>query len=85
MEWSVVTVIVVLVGLFAAIAGPIIKLNSTITKLSTMIDYALKKLDELEEKDGMLREERKASHEKSTSGLTNRGSFCSSTKHGYSF
>lgn len=64
MEWSVVTVIVVLVGLFAAIAGPIIKLNSTITKLSTMIDYALKKLDELEEKDGMLREERKASHEK---------------------
>ena len=25
MEWSVVTVIVVLVGLFAAIAGPIIK------------------------------------------------------------
>ena len=32
--------------------------------MSTMIDYALKKLDELEEKDGMLREERKASHEK---------------------
>ena len=38
MEWTVVTVIIALVGLFAAVAGPMIKLNSTIVKLITRMD-----------------------------------------------
>lgn len=33
-EWEVVGVIVVLIGLVTAIAAPVLKLNSTITKLS---------------------------------------------------
>ena len=38
MEWTVVTVIIALVGLFAAVAGPMLKLNSTIVKLITRMD-----------------------------------------------
>ena len=34
-EWSVVGVLVVLVGLFLSVGAPVIRLNSTITKLST--------------------------------------------------
>lgn len=63
-EWGVITVIVTLAALVGAIAGPIVKLNSTITKLSTIIDYALKRLDELEKKDEKFLSERKTSHEK---------------------
>ena len=37
-EWGVVGVIVVLVGLFAAIAGPIIRLNTTIAKLDGSVE-----------------------------------------------
>jgi len=46
MEWTVVTVIVSLVGLFAAVATPIIKLNSTITKLSTQMENFMRGLGE---------------------------------------
>lgn len=41
-EWSVVTALVTLVGLGTAVMAPILKLNSTISKLSVLIDGALK-------------------------------------------
>lgn len=46
MEWTVVTVIIALVGLFAAVATPIIKLNATITKLNTRMELFVTGLDE---------------------------------------
>ena len=63
-EWGVVTAAVTLAGLVGAIVGPIVKLNGTITKLSAVIDYALKRLDELEKKNEKFLSERKTSHEK---------------------
>ena len=38
MEWEVVGVIVVLVGLIATVSGPMLKLNSTLTRLTTKMD-----------------------------------------------
>lgn len=38
MEWTVVTVIVALVGLFLSVGKPIITLNSSITKLNMSIE-----------------------------------------------
>lgn len=38
MEWTIVTVLVVLVGLIASIVKPIVSLNSSITKLTTVVD-----------------------------------------------
>ncbi len=37
-QWEIVTVIVTPVGLFAAVGAPVLKLNSTITKLQTVLD-----------------------------------------------
>ncbi|OUN81937.1 hypothetical protein [Gemmiger sp. An50] len=37
-EWSVVGVLVVVVGLFLSVGAPVIRLNSTITKLSTLVE-----------------------------------------------
>ncbi len=37
-EWGVVTVLVTVVGLFAAVGAPVLKLNSTITRLQTVLD-----------------------------------------------
>lgn len=37
-EWQIVTVIVVLVGLGISVITPIIKLNTTITKLTTIVE-----------------------------------------------
>ncbi len=48
-EWVVVTSIVVLIGLVTAIVTPIVKLNTTITKLTVVVDTTqdtLKKLTE---------------------------------------
>lgn len=38
MEWTVVGVIVTLGGLAALIMSPVVKLNSTVTKLATLVD-----------------------------------------------
>lgn len=46
MEWTVVTVIIALVGLLGGIVTPIIKLNSTITKLTAQVESFIKGLDE---------------------------------------
>ena len=37
-EWTVVGVIVVLIGLIAAIAKPLISLNTAITRLNTLVE-----------------------------------------------
>lgn len=37
-EWEMVGVIVVLVGLVGAVAGPLIKLNATLAKLDANVD-----------------------------------------------
>lgn len=46
MEWTVVTVIIALVGLFVAVATPIIKLNATLAKLITQMESFRNGLDE---------------------------------------
>ena len=38
MEWTVVTVVIALVGLFLSVGKPIITLNSSITKLNMSIE-----------------------------------------------
>lgn len=51
MEWTVVGVIVVLVGLVTAIVTPMIRLNTSITKLTCAVDNFQKNLDELTQKN----------------------------------
>ena len=46
MEWNVVTVIISLVGLFAAVATPMVKLNSTIAKLTAQMESFMNGLAE---------------------------------------
>lgn len=48
MEWTVVTVIAALVGLFLTVGKPVVELNKSITKLTTMLDMMGKRLDALE-------------------------------------
>lgn len=38
MEWTIVTVIIALVGLFMTVGKPVINLNSSITRLQDAID-----------------------------------------------
>lgn len=57
MEWTVVGVIVTLVGLAASIVAPIIKLTKTITQLTVVMD-GLRETVEANRKDN------KASHER---------------------
>lgn len=64
MEWQTVTVIIALVGLVAAVAGPMIKLNGTLTKLSVILEHALARLDKLEKEDLALQLRMKESHSK---------------------
>ena len=47
MEWSVVSVIVVLVGLFISIGAPIIKLISCIAQLSSSIEFLRENMEDL--------------------------------------
>lgn len=47
-EWTVVGVVVVLVGLIGSVSSPLIKLNSNITKLTVAVDNFQRALDKLE-------------------------------------
>ena len=47
-EWTVVGVVVVLVGLIGSVSGPLIKLNGNITKLTVAVDNFQRALDKLE-------------------------------------
>lgn len=46
-EWGVVLVIISVVGLIAAVTGPIVKLNTSITKLTVMMGNVTGDLDGL--------------------------------------
>ena len=48
MEWTVVGVLVTLIGLAAAVGGPMLKLNSTITRMNTLLESIDKRLTALE-------------------------------------
>lgn len=54
-EWTVVTSLSVVVGLAAAVAGPLVKLNGTISRLSAILEHVLAQLDKLEGEDEKLR------------------------------
>ena len=45
-EWGVVSVIIALVGLVATVAGPIVRLNSTINELSGQLKLLLSNLED---------------------------------------
>lgn len=47
-EWDIVTVIVVLVGLFISVGNPIIKLNTSLTKLNDAIRTLQREHEELD-------------------------------------
>lgn len=44
MEWQIVTVIGTLIGLGVAIVTPIVKLNTSITKLTSTVDHLAKQI-----------------------------------------
>ncbi len=48
MEWQVVGVVVVLVGLIVSVLTPAIKLNTSVTKLSALVDSLNSKLSTME-------------------------------------
>lgn len=50
MEWTVVTVIIALIGLLIAVGTPIIKLNSTIVKLTVQMQNFMEGLDAFKER-----------------------------------
>ena len=48
MEWTVVTVLIALIGLFLTVGKPIIKLNETITKLTVTCNNLDKRFGKFE-------------------------------------
>ena len=46
MEWTVVTVLVALVGLFVTVGRPVVELNRSITRLTTMLENMAQRLDQ---------------------------------------
>lgn len=46
MEWTTVTVVIALVGLIGTVTTPLIKLNSSITKLNVTLDTIKGELEE---------------------------------------
>ena len=46
-EWTIVTVVIALVGLVVTVAAPVIKLNSSITKLTVTMEGLQKAQDKL--------------------------------------
>lgn len=61
-EWGVFGVIVALVSFVVAVAAPMLKLNGTITRLSTIIEQFSKRLDKLEHNDEITKNSTRESH-----------------------
>ena len=61
-EWGVFGVIVALVSFVVAVAAPMLKLNGTITRLSTIIEQFSKRLDKLEHNDEITQKSTRESH-----------------------
>ena len=51
MEWTVVTVLIALVGLGAAVVRPMLSLNSTIVKLTGAVEALQKNIGELTDRN----------------------------------
>lgn len=66
MEWTVVNVVVVLVGLFATVGAPIIKLITSLTKLTGEVTH-------LRESMSDAAKENNASHKKICAHLDDQG------------
>lgn len=47
MEWQVVGVLITLLGLLTAVVTPVVRLNSSITKLNTTMEHITKEVDGL--------------------------------------
>ena len=56
MEWTVVSVIVVLMSLIGGVVAPVIRLNSSITRLTTVVDGLCKNLDSLTQRNSQAHE-----------------------------
>ena len=50
-EWTIVTVIIALVGLFVTVAAPIIRQTKAMTKLDTTMETLSEKLTQLESRN----------------------------------
>lgn len=61
-EWQIVGVIAGLISIIAAILGPIIKLNSSIVRLTEAVDDFERTACRLEEADNRMRNENKQAH-----------------------
>lgn len=48
MEWTVVTVLIAVVGLLVTVGAPTMRLNASITRLTTLLDIITARLDKLE-------------------------------------
>lgn len=48
MEWTVITALVTLVGLGISVGGPVVRLNSSITRLTALLQAMERRLDALE-------------------------------------
>lgn len=60
-EWGVVGVLVTLAAAAAAVVRPIVKLNTTITRLSVIIDQAVKNLEQMRQENEQFQQESKSS------------------------
>lgn len=70
-EWGVFLVIVALIGFATAIITPVLKLNTTITKLIAKIDVLGKDFDEMELKNHRARERIWHHNEKQDAAIDN--------------
>lgn len=63
-EWSVVGVLIALVGFFLTVGAPIIKLNKTITTLNVTLDNLKERVDKHDKNFDAQQAKAKESHEK---------------------
>ena len=61
-EWGVVTVILVLLGLVAGITGPMVKLNSSITRLTVTLEGTSRDITKTQKSVAQLEEKTNAAH-----------------------
>lgn len=48
MEWTVITVLIAVAGLLVTVGAPTMRLNASITRLTTLLDIITSRLDKLE-------------------------------------
>lgn len=68
-EWTVITVLIAIVGLIGTVATPMVKLTSCINKLSGQVETLLKNLDEFKERYQKNLDEQNTKHESLSSRI----------------